>query len=326
MIRRSRQLYADPVTDYMTGYVDHRIEGAASFQTNYTVQIRIYRGYGATTGRSVYIPASECRHDFSDIRFVDDAGRSLPHFRGYLNTASGYADFWVLLYEIPTTGAMVRILYGAGNIASASNVLTTFPTFADDFSAAALDTSKWAVWIANGSYAITGGSLVVTGGASGNYEAIGSKTKVGAGYAVTGRIYFSSDSAGSDNAVFGFDERSADGSSSSGRDTAVVQSENGSKYYTTERNDTAAKTARTDVVGGDSLYHIVDIGWESSSSTRFQVDFGTIYNKTGNCPSDNCGVSLFVCNSKLVYVDWAGIRKYVYPEPAHGWWGSLEDL
>lgn len=312
MIHSSRPLYSDAVTDYMTGYVDHHIIGSADgAQTNYQVQIRVYRGYGSNTGSSVFISPSEIRSDFNDIRFVDGNGRILPCW--IETTGTNYADFWVMLYSISTGGAIVRILYG-GNVPAVSNAPATFQLY-DDFLGSALDTTLWTLTSGN----LTIGSSLATLAYTGSVDGLlNSNTSFGYGYAAifgntTLRRY---NRAGNDYVNIHF-----------GTTTGLFFYGNypNKNSYGADINDGTWRAF--DIGAGYDGSHRYEI-LRASNSSIWKIDGATVRTDTTYIPTGNLQIGAY-CGADVtagISIDWIAVRKYTLNEPVHGWWGIAEDL
>lgn len=304
MVRRSRQLYADPLTDHMTGCIDHRVEGAAAFQTDYQVFIRVYRGYGVNSGNTVYVPPSECSYDFSDIRFADDTGRLLPYFLESIGT--NFADFAVRCYTIPTTGLIIRVLFGGG-IASGSNIGNVGCLFGDNFPGSALDTGT--------NWTISGGSPTVSAGVLSCPQNANIRTKSTFSTNVACRIVYSSP----------YDRRSivkmSDGTYNIGWDHAL-----GVSQYRTYIGDNGSAYAQDSLGTSYTGYHTWEFIRNSTTSGIFVIDGTVVGIKTSYVPTGSLYIQLYEVGAGTINVKSVLVRKYVNPEPSHGWWGSLEDL
>jgi hypothetical protein len=202
--------------------------------------------------------------------------------------------------------------YGKSDATTTASGDNTF-LFFDDFSSS-LDTNKWYRWSTNGTSSVSGGILTVTGGSSGNYEALGAKTKFSPPIALRQYVKFSRDGTTSaDNTTAGLDERSATGTySGAAEDSAYLQSEGTTKKFTTAKNGVSTKTDRTTAISGS--YTTNDILWASSSSVVFIVG-SEQYSATANIPADSMGANYFACNSQSAYVDWVLIRSFMVGEP-----------
>lgn len=318
MIRRSRQLYSDTVTDWFTGYVDHRILGAATYQTDYQVLIRVYRGYGQNSGRNLYIPASEIRSDFSDIRFVGHDGRVLQYL--IETTGTNYADMWVKIPTIPTTGTVIRVVWGGGSILSASTGSAAL--LFDDFNT--LDAS---VWSNTGGYGTTTNNskscLQKTASTNHDSSAYMYKSWTNADIAMRLIVRNSNTLDYRGGPIF--------------RDTSGIYSccycdpEAVLSLHTFNANgtfnSTPAASAGNTAMPTEKwyIYEYTNVT-QFHSANIYDPDTLTSLNSVsyaGNWDFYGIGFHFY---DQYSPIDTFMVRKYANPEPAHGWWGPLEDL
>jgi len=296
----------------MTGYVDHRIEGAASYQTNYIRRFRVYRGYGANSSGSCYIPPSEMRSDYSDIRFIGHDGAALAYCIDPDSPGTNYADFWVKFPYIPTTGTILKIVFGGGAIASGSNGKTTFPVYADFNTDSAMDTTVWTHIATGTAPAFSGGIVDIS-----NSDSWCSTIKLPyTGISMEARFRFDTDST---NGSY-YCGLSNDATS----DWALCQCA-ASKKFSNKRSGSATELTRTTDVSSLSRMKIC-VDSSSASYYMSDSDSAEAFSAT-NSPQGSMGIFIGAYNSgRHTYVDWCFLRPWVNPEPSHGWWGSLEDL
>ena len=83
-------------------------------QTNYVVRITVNYGSGTDAGSTVYCN-SLCNSSFSDLRFTNAAGKSLPYWRQKEYVSGSSAVFWVQVDSIPASPgtATIYMYYGA---------------------------------------------------------------------------------------------------------------------------------------------------------------------------------------------------------------------
>lgn len=314
MVRRSRKLYSDPVMDSMTGYVDHRIVGSTAAQTNYQVQLRVYRGYGANSGSTVYIPPSEVRSDFADLRIIDEVGRLLPY---YIETVgSGYVDIWVMLYSISPNGAIIRLCYGAGNIQAASSGARTFPLLFDHFDGAALDTTLWSNQ-GTATVSQTNSICTIYSGSAAYKGILSVATNLGINTAF--RTNLKQGSAGSYQ-YFGYD-------------SGVTGINYTNEAFISDNASQLALYCRASGSGGSSnfaghdttTYHTYEIQRDGTSNVFGYFDGSLVATRTTTLPSVDLS-GMFATYNSYLYVDYVYVRKYANPEPSHGWWGIAEDF
>lgn len=316
MVARSRSiLYSDPITDLMTGCIDHFIVGtSAGFQTDYPILIRVYRKYGSNTGNTVYIPGSELQSNYSDIRFVTDTGIICTYW--IESSSSTYADIWVVIPFLPTTGTILKIVYGAGNIASASNSSATFPTLFDHFDGASVDATKWDT---SGSGISVASSAVTISGAVGN---VISKSAVNT-YGYAHRFYGSLYSYNVGNPVIG----TADSLSFNTYILFDGYEASSSGYYSLSHYSAGSQDQNNIGTTAYTGNRVWEIQFISTTSRKFYVDNAQVgaEHTTSLSTSHKTLLRNGATDSNIV-IDWALIRKIANPEPTHGWWGLAEDL
>jgi len=106
------------------------IDGA---QTNYQIRFVVHYGSGSDSGEDVYCD-SNCKTDFSDIRFTKSDGTTNLDYWIEEYTASSEATIWVEVDSIPANPSTVDIFvyYGNDSASSNSNGTNTFYAW-DDF-------------------------------------------------------------------------------------------------------------------------------------------------------------------------------------------------
>ena len=134
--------------------------------TGYQVMLKIYYGSGTDSGNTVYLD-SKCNTDFSDIRFTNATGTTLPYWIE-AKTDSSYADVWVKVDSITTTSGFY-LFYGNAAATSESSGTNTF-IFFDDFLGSSLDTNLWNATLvrtgsSTGTVSVSGGALTINQGA-----------------------------------------------------------------------------------------------------------------------------------------------------------------
>ena len=162
----------------------HTIAGTADgAQTNYQLKLTVNYGAGSDSGSSVYCD-SNCKADFSDLRFTSSDGVTLLDHWIESYTASTSAVVWVEIPSIPASPGSVSIYmyYGNSAASSASNGDSTF-LFFDDFPGTSLDANKWEVVGQTITYTVANSKLSVTdkGGADWGQSCVGFRAKQGGG-------------------------------------------------------------------------------------------------------------------------------------------------
>lgn len=313
MMSSARPLYSDAVTDYMTGFIDHYIGGASSFQTNYNVTLFVYRGYGVNSGNTVYIPSSELRPDYNDIRFVDDKGRLLPYW--ICSSTSTYAMISVMLYEIPTTGVVIRVLYGGNTLPAGQNGAACFPTFFDDFLGAALDGAKWST--SGNSQTVANSQVTVT--YNGGMSKLATQSTWAAGYCA---MYSASLTIGYKTMVAW---TAMNGGTLAGLYAHYPVNNHYSAVADSDGNFTSYSS--TDLGTTYTGTHVWEMARRATTTAQLWIDGVSVSTLTTYAPVSALPIRFLAQDSgSSIVCDWIGIRKHVNPEPAHGWWGWLEDL
>jgi len=136
----------------------HSIIGSSGVGTDYQIEITVYYGLGTDTGTNVYL-SSNCKTDFSDIRFTDDDGFTLLSYWMEEYTDSVSATFWIKVADNLDTNQSIYIYYGQPTANTTSNGDSTF-IFFDDFEGTSLNTSKWWVFSqGTNTYEVVNGEL-----------------------------------------------------------------------------------------------------------------------------------------------------------------------
>jgi hypothetical protein len=310
---------------WLTGYTyrqEFTIAGTTDgAQTNYQMSLTVNKTGTGSTGSTV------CLNDRSlswtgtvpnDIRFTKlDGTTQLDYW--IESSDANTAKVWVEFDSIPVgpNNASFYIYYGKASDTTTSSIVNTFP-FADDFNDASIDGAKWFHWIDNGSESETGGIFALVGAAG--YNAWGAKTKFGTNYAYRGLVKVSTE-GGTDTNIFGFDDRSDDGTYvGAGVDNALF-SYSEAKYFITYRESTPTVTARADAL---TAYSIVEIQRNAGTNVRFLIGDALKATVTTNVPTDTCGLFLYADTAITISWDWVLVRKYTVNEPTWGSWGPEE--
>jgi len=118
-------------TNWLTGYSyrkRHLINGSTSVQTNYNIELTVYKGSGTDSGSSVYL-SQNCRDDFADVRFTQEDGETeLSYWIERVNFGTS-AQFWVKIPSLATTQTEIYIYYdnSALIVAPDENMTWTYP-------------------------------------------------------------------------------------------------------------------------------------------------------------------------------------------------------
>jgi len=115
---------------YRKSHVINSAEGAG---TGYQVRIKAHYGSGTDSGEDVYLNG-KCRTDFGDVRFTDDDGVTLLDYWMEKKVDGDYAVFWVKIADdLSSSNATIYIYYGKSDATTTSDGEATFPWLFDDF-------------------------------------------------------------------------------------------------------------------------------------------------------------------------------------------------
>jgi PKD repeat protein len=118
------------------------ITGNATEDTN-NIQLlfHIHRSVGTSSGYHVYV-GTDCKEDFSDIRFYDNTSETIYHHAIH-DIVEGVAQIWVKFPSLPyQTPIEFFVLYGNPDAVSTHDPQNTF-IFYEDFSSGVLNPAVW---------------------------------------------------------------------------------------------------------------------------------------------------------------------------------------
>ena len=312
---------------FLTGYSYRKnitLSRASGAVTNYQMKLLVGESSGAT-GENVDC-GGKCLSSFNDIRFTKSDGTTLLDY--WIESVSGttpnqLATIWIEFDSIGTGATSFYMYYGNPSATAVSSGANTF-LFFDDFPGSSIDTDKWYHWYDLGSYSVASSILTVTGGSS-VYEAWGCKSKYGNNNAYRGRVRCTQDGVygtGADVGIFGFDDRSANGSpTGSGADQARIAGET-PKYWVTGIENSYSNQSRTDTF---TDWAIAEIQWNSTTNVQFLKDDSLKQTNTTQLPVDNGGLVVYSNRTQVsVEWDWVLVRQWLKTEPAWGTWGNEE--
>ncbi|MFA5445888.1 MAG: DUF2341 domain-containing protein, partial [Bacteroidales bacterium] len=279
----------------------HIIAGVTGEQTNYPVKIVIYRSTGSDTGEDVYI-STKCKEDYSDIRFTDSDGSTLLDYWIESSDASS-ATVWVEVPTIPSEdNATIYLYYGYSEATDGSSGADTFTYFSDCSD-------------------LTGHTYSNTTVDSGAFKTANLNS---------GQWYRTTDTMGTGYALRMRQKQTP-------LPTSVVGTYFGSPfgpmgdqlyfYYATSGEVKGYNQGSTGLIieSADTDYHIFEI--QRDTTPRFVVD-GTDYGTIGSSNTNALSFGAKYGWASWVnygYTDWYVVRKFVYPEPTHGDWGSEQE-
>jgi hypothetical protein len=308
---------------WLSGYSYRKsitLSRASGAVTNYQMKLLVGESSGAS-GEDVDCN-SHCATDFDDLRFTTSDETTLLDY--WIESVSGttpnqLATVWIEFNSIGTGATTFYMYYGNSSASAGSNGDNTFnffEHFLDDPPASA----DWFHWFDHGSETVSGSIFSVTGHSS--YNGWGCKQKFGTNYAYRGRFSVNTDGTATDSNIFGFDDRSDDGTCvGTGSDLAgfYLGAELG-KIYLTGREGKQTQAARTDAL---TSYSIVEIQRNSTTNVKFLINDSLKQTTTTNVPTDTCGFVLYSNNASVtINWDWCLVRQYLATEPAWGSWGD----
>ena len=135
-----------PSTWWLSGWSyrkAHQIDAGLGTGQGYQMRIVVNYGSGSDSGENVFCD-SQCKSDFSDIRFTDDDTTTKLSYWMEEMVLGSYAIFWVKINDDLDTSQTIYMYYGNPSATSESNGEATFRFF-DDFEGTSLDNSKWIV-------------------------------------------------------------------------------------------------------------------------------------------------------------------------------------
>jgi len=318
--------------DWLEGWgyrKSHVINNATGAGANYTVQIRVNYGSGIDTGDNVYLNG-KCRTDFDDIRFTKSDGITLLGYWIEEKSTSNYAYIWVkLTVDVSNSPVTIYIYYGNQLATSASYGDDTFLLF-DDFLGSSLNTAKWTVVTNQGTLQVTSGYLRMALPSGGKVIDVASVASFSGGLSIEYRQYLVPASPGYYYSSVYYGPNNNNYSSIgyatwSGYESALYTG-------TTKHPPRCAGSESTD---GDVISNPPTNTWfreqfivPPSGTLKRVLNRQTLEAATRYVGSLGGKVGLYGCSPASYAVecrtDWIFVRKYVYPEPSHGSWGSEE--
>jgi hypothetical protein len=308
----------------------HIIQSTSGAGANYQVRLIVYQGSGIDTGENVYL-SDHCEDDFGDIRFTDSDGTTELDYWMESYTEGDKATFWVkVAHDLSSSNATVYVYYGNSEALTTSNGANTFPDLFTDFPGDSLPSG----WEVDGD---TVGSMVIENSLlklTARKEASGSWLKRGVR---TSSSVWTNDRAlmyridsinyypevtdrrrwflGGEGGNFYLEFQSW-GDKIRVRDWSSYDEHNPCDFTGGEVVWLAKESGNDGVayfyVNGN-LVDVLDSGLDSGHTFS---DFTVVFNVQVG--------SNAMPDVDYTYIDWTAIRKFVYPEPVNGSWGSEE--
>ncbi|MFX1351901.1 MAG: DUF2341 domain-containing protein, partial [Promethearchaeota archaeon] len=318
----------------------HVINSAFGAGTNYQVNIVVHYGSGTDSGFDIFC-GGKCKPDFGDVRFTDNDGITLLDYWMEKKTDSDKATFWVeIADDLSTSDVTIYIYYGNPAASTTSDGDATFILF-DSYDDNSLDASKWnwqldnnnasSVHLAEQNQRMESWKDVGSGVSGANYRESDDswalerivefelyvdydRTSIG-GYAHQWLVWYQDDNNklmcthGSYNSThFRIILESVEGGSHNPGEWGYFSWD--TWYYVRTRIDPTSIVLEVFSGGFDeTIEHVTYL-----SHTR--TGYGRFHNRICSSSSATDGFRYFDDDFR--------VRKYTYPEPSHGSWGTEE--
>ena len=300
-------IYSVGAVSWISGFgyrKSHVINALSGAGTNYQVMITTYYGTGSDSVGNVYLN-NKTQTDFDDVRFTkSDGTTSLDYYReSYV--ASTSALFWVELADnITSSSSTIYLYYGNATCATTSNGEDTFQFF-DDFDDASLNATKW----------VKSGTVTEGSGYATIYDSsyIWQNTTICASFnrAVALRMNAYTSTTAVAYPQWGFTDINGN------QEAKIVANFYG---YWTYSNPTLYNTAN---LTGMTTMATYDITWNTSRCVYYQNGY-LVANHALSPTNMFVQGRNYGAGTKYVYIDFAFVRKWVFPEPTQSTWGSEE--
>jgi hypothetical protein len=291
----------------------HVVNSAAGAGLNYQVKIVVINGTSADSGGTVY-ENNGAKADWSDIRFTASDGLTLLDAWNESQTNGVNVTCWVEISDNLTAGASTIYFYWGNSAASAYwNGEHTFLFFDHfDFPNNSLNTSLWS----SNAPTVTVASSVVTVSTTSSANWYGVISKYSMTYGRWRSLAQQPDTNRYE--IFGF---SSETDTASSTVDLVYFYRNPSFYYAATHKHPSSDSSFK--YSGLTTMQTYEIDWCSVNATYYMADT-LLGNVATNIPAVALNATMNVVASGTVKADWVFLAKYVFPEPAHGAWGSLE--
>jgi hypothetical protein len=308
----------------------HVVQSAQGAGTNYQVRLIVHQGSGTDTGNDVYL-SDHCKDDFGDVRFTSGDGIMELNYWLESYTSGNEATFWVRVADdLSSSNATVYVYYGNSGASTTSDGANTFPDLFTDF----LGDSLPSGWEVDGD---TVGSMVIENSLlklTARKEASGSWLK--RGVRTTSSVW------ANDRALMYRIDTINYYPEVTDRRRWFLGGEGGNFYLEFQSYGDKIIVRDWNLYDEYSLCDFTDgeVVWLAKESGNDGVAYyyvdGNLVDTLDNGLHPDHAFSNFnvVFNVQVgsnampdvdyAYIDWAAIRKFVYPEPANGSWGDEE--
>ena len=305
----------------------HVINSQSGAGTGYQIRVVIHSGTGLDLGENVYLNG-KCQADFDDIRFTSSDGVTLLDY--WMESSDDEnAVFWVrLINNLDSSSDTIYVYYGNNAVGSISDGISTFPALFTDFEEDTLPEGWEVDGDTFGAMVIENSLLKLTGeaGFSGSWKQRGVMTtspvwenERALMYRIDSINYYPNN----DRHLWylGGEAYNYYVEFYSYEDKVNVRDYNVIDFYS-PANWTGGEVvwlAKESGNDGNAYYYLngtlVDIIDRVGLHPTHEFPSLTVYFKARQ------GASA-IPDVDYVYIDWVAIRKFVYPEPTHGAWGS----
>jgi len=300
----------------------HVVQSAPGAGTDYQVRISVHQGSGTDTGHNVYL-SDHCEDDFGDVRFTGSDGTTELDYWLESYTNGNEATFWIRVADdLSSSNATVYVYYGNSGASTTSDGANTFPD------------SLPSGWEVDGD---TVGSMVIENSLlklTAQKEASGSWLK--RGVRTTSSVW------ANDRALMYRIDTINYYPEVTDRRRWFLGGEGGNYYLEFESYGDKIRVrdwnlydeySPCDFTGGEVVWLAKESG--NDGVAYYYVDGNLIDTLDNGLHPDHAFSNFTVVFNVQVgsnampdvdytYIDWAAIRKFVYPEPANGDWGSEE--
>jgi predicted ribosomally synthesized peptide with SipW-like signal peptide len=308
----------------------HVVQSAPGAGTDYQVRISVHQGSGTDTGHNVYL-SDHCEDDFGDVRFTGSDGTTELDYWLESYTNGNEATFWIRVADdLSSSNATVYVYYGNSGASTTSDGANTFPDLFTDFPGDSLPSG----WEVDGD---TVGSMVIENSLlklTAQKEASGSWLK--RGVRTTSSVW------ANDRALMYRIDTINYYPEVTDRRRWFLGGEGGNYYLEFESYGDKIRVrdwnlydeySPCDFTGGEVVWLAKESG--NDGVAYYYVDGNLIDTLDNGLHPDHAFSNFTVVFNVQVgsnampdvdytYIDWAAIRKFVYPEPTNGGWGDEE--